>query len=373
LSTVIDVTEQRRAEEEQRKSEQLFRDLFEINPVGTIVTNPEGTIYLVNPAFVNASGYAFDEMVGKTVHELGFWKNEEDRRQMLAAIKDKGYLDNLEATMYGNHGKQFVCLISSRLIEFGGEVRILNLVTDITEQRAAEETLRRIEKAKSDFISIAAHELRTPLIAVIGYCELLQNATQGNISDEQREEYLEVVQSNAETLNRLVDDLLDIGRIQIGRTLGVSPQETDLLSLVEKTVASVKLRSGSHEIIIKKAEGLPEKVWLDPGRIAQVLYNLLSNAIKFSPDGGIIQVHLESFQNHLSVSVVDRGLGMNEEEIENIFDRFYRGDKGSAESPGLGLGLSIVKQIITDHGGDIQVESQPGKGTTVKFSLPVET
>ncbi len=190
------------------------------------------------------------------------------------------------------------------------------------------------------------------------------------LTDQKKNEFLEVIQSNAEILNRLVDDLLDVGRIQIGRSLGIARQETSLISLVDKVVATSHLKSGRHEITVDYGNDLPETIWVDPGRIAQVLNNLLGNAIKYSPSGGIVKVKLESCADHVDISVIDSGIGMSSEQAEHIFDRFYRVDKESSESQGLGLGLSIVKQIIIDHGGDINVESQPGKGTTVRFSLP---
>ena len=369
LSTVIDVTEQRRAAEQRRKAEQLFRELFEINPVGSIVTSPDGEIHLANPAFVQASGYSIDDILGKTVFELGFWKDTDLRDRMLAAIGETGRVDNLEATMYARNKRQMTCLISSRAIEFEGETRILNIVVDVTEQRKAEKVMRNLEKAKSDFISTAAHELRTPLIAIVGYCELLENAGAMGFSDDQKNEYLGVIQNNAEILNRLVDDLLDIGRIQVGRSLNIQPTRAALLPVIEKVAASFRLKSGRHQIVIERDETFPENLTFDIGRITQVMHNILSNAIKYCPSGGIIMISLRHTNNRVEVSVADHGIGMNAEQVEHIFDRFYRAED-SAEAVGLGLGMSIVKQIIKDHGGDINVESAPGKGTTVSFNLP---
>jgi len=263
------------------------------------------------------------------------------------------------------------CLISSRVIEFAGDARILSTILDITEQRQAEETMRKLEKAKSDFISTVAHELRTPLIAIVGYCELLENAGAMRINEAQKQEYLGVIQSNAGILNRLVDDLLDIGRMQVGRSLGVLPRENNLLTVVEKVVASFALKSGRHEIVVEKGADLPISLRFDAGRIAQVLHNLLSNAIKYSPTGGIVKVCLSSLGDRIAVAVADRGIGMAPEQVEHIFERFYRVGDTDSGPVGLGLGLSIVKQIITDHGGDITVESSLGAGTTITFTLPV--
>lgn len=264
------------------------------------------------------------------------------------------------------------CLISSRAIELDGELRILSIVHDVTEQRKAEAELLKLDQAKSEFISTAAHELRTPLIAIIGYAELLENATGLPISEEQKKEYTSIIQSNAEILNRLVDDLLDIGRIQIGRPLGVVFKEAQLSALIEKVAASFRVKNQEHNITVVHTNPLPGRVWLDSGRIAQVLYNLLSNAIKYAPQGGPIEIQTTTGPDTVSVAIVDQGQGMSPEQVERIFDRFYRGDADNVGIKGLGLGMGIVKQIIDDHAGEIVVKSRPGEGTTVTFTLPIK-
>lgn len=371
ISTVTDVTEERAFEEKLRRSDRLFRTLFEISPMGTIVTSTDGLIHLANPAFLNASGYTSDELLGQTVQELGFWKREEDRHEMLSAIRDKGYIDNLEACFYAKNNKALTCLVSSRVIELDGEIKILNVVVDITTQRAAEESMRQLEKAKSDFISTVAHELRTPLIAIVGYCELLENVAGMSLEESTKKEYLDIILSNAEVLNSLVDDLLDMGRIQIGRSLGITKQEVELRPLVDKIVATAKFRSPRHEVVVEECEGVPKSLWIDAGRITQVLHNLLSNAITYSPDGGVVKIMMRGEGEHVLLSVIDTGIGMSPEQAERIFDQFYRVDTESTKSLGLGLGLSIAKQIVSDHGGEFFVESSPGQGTTMTLKLPL--
>jgi PAS domain S-box-containing protein len=373
IGSWLDITDRKETEEALKKSLNLFREFFMANPVGTIITTPPGQVLEVNPAFIEASGYSAAEVVGRTSQELGFWRNLEDRERMVSAISQHGFIDHLESVFFGKNGKQMTCLVSSRAIQYEGEVRILSIVIDVTDQRRAEEAMRKLDKAKSDFISTAAHELRTPLVSIVGYCELLENADSMGFSDEQREHYLSVIQSNAGILNRLIDDLLDLGRIQVGRSLGVSPKENDLLEIVDKVVASFGVKTGRHEIVVERSNDFPQIVWLDAGRIAQVLYNLLNNAIKYSPEGGIVRVRLSDGPDKISVSIADQGVGMTAEQMEHVFERFYRVDPNSLETVGLGLGMSIVKQIIDDHGGSINVSSQPGEGTTVTFELPVRS
>lgn len=372
LNVLVDVTEQKNAEDTLRKSEQLFRIFFETNPIATIISSAEGRIHRVNPEFQRTTGFSSEEVVGRTVQEMNFWRNPEDRNRMVAAVNEYGYLDHFESNFFGKNDTPMTCLISSRAINHEGETRILSTVFDITEQRKAEESVKKLEQAKRDFISIAAHELRTPLIAIIGYCELLENSEAIALPEETKQDYLEIIQTNAEVLNCLVDDLLDMGRIQVGRPLGISKTDTELVPLVEKVVSSAKLKSTHHEIVIEKDDSVPVTINADAGRITQVLHNLLSNALKFSPEGGVVKVGMNCSESYVKLSVTDPGIGMQPHEVEKIFEQHYRADPESSKTKGLGLGLSIVKQIVEDHSGTINVESLPGEGTTVTVHLPIK-
>jgi signal transduction histidine kinase len=263
------------------------------------------------------------------------------------------------------------CIVSSRAVEIDGEVRILSIIVDVTEQRKAEETLRKLDQAKSDFISMAAHELRTPLIAIVGYSELLGSTGKNALTEEQKESYISIIQDQAEDLNHLVDNLLDVGRIQMGRSLRIVPKKVELSGIIEKVVKALKMKSRRHDIIVAHYNPLPEKIWIDGTRITQVLNNLLANAIKYSPRGGTIKIQTMTDEDKVTVSIVDQGIGMTSQQVEHIFDRFYRGEDEKPVASGLGLGMCIVKQIIVDHGGEIFVSSAQDEGTTVTFILPI--
>jgi PAS domain S-box-containing protein len=368
----LDITDRKETEWALQKSETLFRDFFQTNPVATIITSQDGVVHMVNPAFTEKAGFSLDEVVGRTAQELGFWRDPADRDRMVAAIRKFGFMDNVESQFYGKGGRAMTCLVSSRAVDFGGETRILNIVHDVTEQRKAEDALLKLDQAKSDFISTAAHELRTPLIAIVGYSELLENPAKMPISEEQKAGYVSIIQSNAEILNRLVDDLLDVGRIQIGRSLGVVMKKGQLLELIEKVVSSFIVKNQQHNLIVVHKNPLPTSAWFDNGRITQVLYNLLSNAIKYSPRGGTVEIQTTTGPDEVSVAIVDQGQGMSPEQVEHIFDRFYRSETEKSAISGLGLGMGIVKQIIEDHGGEIVVYSCLGEGTTVSFNLPIK-
>lgn len=366
----LDITGRKAAETALQRSEALFRDFFQANPVPTIISDPSGVIHMVNPAFTVNPGYSVEEVVGRTAQELGFWAIPADRERMVAAIKQYGFIDDLESSFFGKGNRPMTCLISSRAVELGGETRILSTVLDVTEQRKVEEAMRKLDQAKSDFISTAAHELRTPLIAIVGYSELLEKDVNSDLTAAQKESYLSIIQSNAEVLKYLVEDLLDVGRIQIGRPLGVVLKESRLSDIIDKVTNSYRLNNQRSTIRVAHDNALPETLMVDAARITQVLNNLLNNAIKYSPQGGTITVRTLTDEEYVTVSIIDQGIGMTAQQVENVFDRFYRaGDEGHTTS-GLGLGMGIVKEIIAEHGGEVSVTSNPGQGTIVAFTLP---
>jgi PAS domain S-box-containing protein len=366
-----DITDRKKAEADIQKREKLFRDFFESNPVPTIITSSSGNIHMINPAFSQASGFSVEEVIGETSQELGFWRDLTDRERMVAAIREDGLINNLEASFYTKNNQQLTCLVSSRAIEYEGEQRILSTVLDVTEQRNAEEALRKIDQAKNDFIRIAAHELQTPLVAVLGYAELLENSSQLH-ANEQQKHYASIISTNAEILSRLVNDLLDVERIQLGRFLSIVRENVSFAELIKKVITSITPKCPEHRFILTHANSLPESICIDEGRIAQVLNNLLTNAVKFSPEGGIIEISTTTDESTVTTSVRDYGLGMTPEHVELVFDKFYRANPENPQISGLGLGMNIVKQIVAEHGGEISISSNLGEGTTVTFTLPLE-
>lgn len=372
IGSWLDITARKETEVALQKSEALFRAFFQTNPVATIITSISGLVYMANPAFTSCTNFTAEEVVGRTAQELGFWRDPEERNRMVAAIKDYGFIDNLENSFYGKDNKPMTCIVSSRAIEYEGEVRMLSIVIDVTEQRKAEEALRKLDQAKSDFISTAAHELRTPLIAIIGYSELLGSAVNTALTEEQKQSYISIIQDQAEDLNHLVDNLLDVGRIQVGRSLGIVLKEVELAGIIEKVVEALKMKSRRHNVLVAHYNALPEYICIDSPRITQVLNNLLSNAIKYSPQGGPIKIQTMTDEEKVTVSIIDQGIGMTPQQVERIFDRFYRGEDEDAVVSGLGLGMCIVEQIIADHDGEVFVSSALDEGTTVTFTLPIK-
>jgi signal transduction histidine kinase len=232
-------------------------------------------------------------------------------------------------------------------------------------------TLRRLDTLKNEFISIAAHELRTPVATIMGYTELLSDQeVLGSFSEQQKEAFLKEVYLSGEQLDKIVDDILDVSHIESGQGLPLYKKPASIKELLGKILKRLSLRS-SRRVILEVSDEVPEKFEFDEQRIDQVVENLLSNAIKYSSEEDSIKIIVEVDQRRCTVAVIDSGIGMSDEQQAHIFDKFYRADYSNTAVRGLGLGMSIVRQIIDDHDGTIWVRSQLGEGTRVCFSLPL--
>lgn len=237
---------------------------------------------------------------------------------------------------------------------------VITLLHDVSRER-------ELDRMKSEFISTAAHELRTPLTVVLGFSELLERETG---LDPKHREYLEIIVEKAWTLQRLIDDLLDLGRVDTGKLVHLEKEHCDLRAVLTRVLGDFQLTCPNHRFESSLPEH-PVELLADPLRLAQVMENLLGNAVKFSKPESLVRVACETHTGTVQVTVEDQGLGMNPEETERIFEKFYRVDASSTGKPGLGLGLPLVKNIIEAHGGEIRVESVPGQGTRMIFQLPL--
>jgi signal transduction histidine kinase len=249
------------------------------------------------------------------------------------------------------------------LFDDRGRLRnIIGNVRDITKFKEAEE-------AKSTFISVISHELRTPVSLMKGYASTLRRED----AEWDRDTVLnglQVIEEEADKLAKLIDNLLDVTRLQAGTIkMKFSPVQIDRLA--ERVAERFQTQTELHTIRTSFPADLPP-VYADEGRIEQVLANLLSNALKYSPEGGEVVISGEVVKNRLQVSVSDEGIGMSVDQQERVFERFYRVDNAlSRETQGAGLGLYIVRSIVEAHGGTIWLESEPGQGTTFTFTLPL--
>jgi signal transduction histidine kinase len=247
--------------------------------------------------------------------------------------------------------------------EFG---RLAESFQEMTRQ------LGELDKLKAEFVSVASHELKTPINVMIGYLQLLDEGVYGPLTPKQKEVHRTlVVQSN--TLLRLVKQLLDVSRFEAGGGR-LEPREVKLDHLLAELEDAFHVLAVQREITfrIERRNGLPDSVYWDVDRINEVLGNLLSNAFKFTPHGGSVMLVLEPAVTGVRMQVSDSGAGIPPQQLPRIFDKFYQADnQRSAGAAGTGLGLAIAKQIVDAHGGTISCDSTPGVGTVFSITMPV--
>jgi signal transduction histidine kinase len=252
--------------------------------------------------------------------------------------------------------------------ELGSLAENVNRMNDDLQRLYGE--LEAVSRHKSDFLASMSHELRTPLNAIIGFSQVLREGMFGEINEKQQE-YLDDILSSANHLLALINDVLDLSKVEAGEVeLQLAP--FSLKEALEGGVVMVRERATTNgvEVTLAVNVGL-DVVTGDERRIRQVIVNLLSNAVKFTPEGGEVDVHATQANGEVRVSVGDTGPGIAAEDRKRIFEEFQQTDAGLAQQEGTGLGLALSKRLIELHGGRIWVESQVGKGSTFTFTLPV--
>jgi len=252
----------------------------------------------------------------------------------------------------------------SPVIDDGGAViGAVGVGRDISE-------LKRLERVKSEFIASVSHELRTPLASILGYAEILLRGRPGPLTTVQQE-FLQTILDGSRRLKLLVDDLLDVSRIEVGK-FRMTFDDVDLEEAIHRAEETIRPLADKAGITVKvDVPPLLPTIEGDEQRIGQVLDNLLSNAVKFSHDGGCVCIAVEEEDAALCVIVRDAGIGIPQEDIPHLFSRFYRASNAEPnQRSGTGLGLYITRAIVEGHGGRIQAESAPGEGTTIRFWLP---
>lgn len=248
----------------------------------------------------------------------------------------------------------------------GASPLLLIMLNDITEQRQDQLALMKVQEAdkmKNAFIANMSHEIRTPLNAIVGFAHLVTETTNAS---EQRE-YFSIINKNCDLLLKLINDILDLSKIESGR-LNYNVSEVELRDICQEAYVVQSLKMTSDVALLYNSVAMPSvRLWIDPHRVEQVLLNLLSNAIKFTSKG-FISLFYEVEDMFVRVSVMDTGIGISEEKLESVFERFVKLDDFYQ---GAGLGLPICKMIVEQLGGEIGVRSELGKGSTFWFTLPL--
>jgi len=319
---------------------------------GVLATDQRGRIITANPAARRMLGYDPDQ----ALPDLPQLFRAKQARDAVQSVLSGESLVEREIELDGAS-----VLLSGRPLPGGGTLLVLHDVSRI----------RRLETVRRDFVANVSHELKTPLTSISGYAETLSH----ELPDaETTRRFLTVILSNARRMQRLVDGLLDLSRIESGGWRP-APERIDVAAVARDTWDLVSDRAGNGRPPLSMQVGAgAETAWSDPDAMRQILTNLFDNALRYTPVDGLISVLARHEGGGVSVSVRDQGPGIPSEHLPRIFERFYRADSGrSREEGGTGLGLAIVKHLVEAHGGQVRVESELGTGTAFTFWLPDAT
>lgn len=346
---------------EKKRTEAVIRSITE----GLVVVNENGEVLLMNPAAEKLLGVKKEEKIGSSI--LKDLKNE----QLITLATESQDKDGKEITSVklssGEESTKKILKTSSAVIEneYGKTVGMVSVLTDVTKQK-------ELDRMRSDFVSRVSHELRTPIVTTQNSIALLLDGATGALNKDQ-EKFLVLAQRNLKRLGLLIDDLLDLSKMEaskmkIDRTLCSIKKLIDEVG--ETMTAWVKTKNIKVEKLIQ--EDIPE-ISIDSNRIIQVLNNIIGNAVKFTPANGIITVEakLDETKKSIVVSITDTGIGIDKEDLSKVFDKFQQiGERVSTDMSGTGLGLTISREIIELHGGKMWAESSKNQGAKIIFTLP---
>lgn len=387
---IRDITERKLQEEALRNSESRYRLVFEQASDGIFIFDHEANFVDANPHALAMIGYSLEDLrklnIYDTIHPDQLAENPVHENQVLA-----GQVVDNERRMLRRDGTVILVESTTKLLDDG---RILALVRDVTEKRRAAEAIRQLNQElelrvkertveleeavqiREELLQVVSHDLRNPLAGITGNVRYLHNQiTAPSPPDRQKlEAILARIRGASDKMQRLIDELLDFGRLQSGQMLSLQRKSVDLVRLANNATDQIQNTSSLHRIRFETDIPALIGFW-DASRLDRVLDNLLSNAIKYSPNGGevVVQVAADTIDGatHALLTVRDEGLGIAADELTHIFEWFRRGPKHSGRISGAGIGLANSRQIVEQHGGKITVTSQEGTGSSFTISLPL--
>lgn len=352
-------------EREQAKAALYLRDhAIASTSEGITISDPqqpENPLIYVNSGFERLTGYKRDDVLGRNCRYL---QGPETDPAAIATIRQAMNEERhctVEILNYRADGTPFWNLLSITPVRnsAGNVTNFIGVQVDITKRK-------EVERLKNELVATVSHELRTPLASLRGFAELM---LQRVYSPAQQREFLRIIHQEAMRLGKLIDDFLDLQRMESGRETWTF-DSVDLKPELDQTVALLAPTSAQHTLALEVGAELP-RVRANADRVRQALVNLVANAIKFSPAGGEVRVGARPEDGHVTLWVRDRGIGMSPEAMQDLFTKFYRVDNAETRRiGGTGLGLALVKEIADAHGGRVWVESALGEGSTFYLALP---
>jgi PAS domain S-box-containing protein len=377
-----DITERKQAEETMLK----LAALVESSDDAIFGKTLDGTISSWNRAAQKLYGYSEEEMVGQNVSILVSEERRTELRQIMEKLRAGERIEHFETVRVKKSGERVdVSLTISPIMSDEGDITGASTIArDITARRRSEaertELLERERKArieaedanrlKDEFLATLSHELRTPLTAMLGWTRMLRTR---QLDETTALHALETIERNVRAQTQLIEDLLDVSRIITGK-LRLDTQAVELVPIIEAAIDSIQPAAEAKDIQLEKLlDPTAGPVLGDPARLQQVVWNLLSNAVKFTPRGGHVQINLERSDSSAAVTIRDSGIGISQDFLPHVFDRFRQADSSSTRAHGgLGLGLAIVRHLVELHGGTARATSDgPQTGASFTFMLPL--
>jgi PAS domain S-box-containing protein len=375
VGTCTDITEKKKAEEALKESEEKFRNFFE-NSNDAIFVADVGTRQLVdcNKKAERLLGYSRKEIIFMKADSL----HPKDKiKETMEGFKKQmeGKIDIVESEVLTKDKKRVLVAINASIVNIKGRPYLQGIFRDITEEKRAQEIIKKeiermkeIDEAKTNFLNIVSHEMKTPLTAINAHLGVMDDL-KTNLS-EQELLSLEAIKRNNYLLKSLIDNILELSRIEAGK-FELNFSKINLEKIIKEVKSNLEILSEKKGLqLILDVGKLPE-ILADEMRVREILNNLISNSIKFT-DKGWIKVKAEKKDNHVVISIIDTGIGISKDKINNLFQKFYQIDPSIGRRfGGTGLGLVITKQLIELQGGKITVASTYGKGSTFSVTLPI--
>ena len=377
-----DITSKKQSELDLLESEEMFRNIFNSFQDIYFRCNVQGYLTMISPSVYELLGYEPEKVLDKDITDYYLY-NTRIKDLIRQLIKHKS-VRNFEASVIKENGQLLQCICNIRLIygKDGRPMEIEGVARDITELKRtnlellqAKELAEKSLKVKERFLANMSHEIRTPMNGVIGMIDLLSSTR----LDEEQQHYVEVISKSSRTLLNILNDILDLSKIEAGK-MGLRKAPVKLHSVVDKLYALFSQQAISHQINFNYsiARELPDFIMADETRLLQILSNLTSNALKFTDEGGSVDVELSQADcregKHLiKVRIVDTGIGIDEAQLEKLFNSFSQVDNSPTKAyGGTGLGLVISKELCRLMNGDIGVETEAGVGSTFWFTFEAE-
>jgi len=368
VGIVLDVTARVKAEEANAKRRAQLDAIFSLSPDGFVLFDANDHLVFANPAFERMTGGFLSDQDGPIC--LASFESR------LTALCEPGqsplaiqFLSQDGADAQEWQGRLHFARPQTRVVQAqarrdrAGRSETIFYFRDVTHEDA-------VDRMKSEFLAAAAHELRTPMVSIFGFTELLLRR---KFTPERQADMLQTIHRQSGLLVKMINELLDLARIESRRGLDLKIEPNPLTDLIHNSVKGLMLKDTDRQVVIGAIPA--SMVLIDSEKMQLAMNNLLTNAFKYSPQGGEVTVraHLDSLDgaHYAVIEVIDQGLGMSPDQLARAFERFYRAD-ASGNIPGTGLGLSMVKEVANLHNGQIELDSELGKGTTARLWIPLD-